>query len=62
MSKPNNRQSRVPISVSLPRTTWVETARAAGVEGMTLSEYCRAAIREKNATVLTSAPPQLKAA
>lgn len=62
MPRPTNRQSRTPISISLPQGMWVETNRAAGTEGMTLSEYCRAAIREKNAAVLPSEPPQLKAA
>ena len=53
----------MPVSVSLPHGMWVETNRAAGMEGMTLSEYCRAAIREKNAATFAGGdPPHLRAA
>lgn len=57
------KRQRMPVSVSLPHGMWVETSRAAGMENMTLSEYCRAAIREKNArTFGVDDPPQLRAA
>ena len=57
------KRQRMPVSVSLPHGMWVETNRAAGMEGMTLSEYCRAAIREKNAATLADGePPRLRAA
>jgi hypothetical protein len=62
MREPIKRQ-RMPVSVSLPHEMWVATSRAAGMEGMTLSEYCRAAIREKNArTFGVDEPPRLRAA
>jgi hypothetical protein len=57
MAIPAKRQPRQPVSVSLPHDMWVETNRAAGMEGMKLSEYCRAAIREKNRQTLAVEVP-----
>lgn len=62
MREPMKRQ-RMPVSVSLPHGMWVETNRAASMKGMTLSEYCRAAIRNENAVTFgVEDPPRLRAA
>lgn len=52
MPRAPKRQPRIPISVSLMHPDWVRTSRAAAMQGMTLSEYGRAVIREANARVL----------
>lgn len=52
MTKTDNRKRRVPVSVSLMHPDWVRTQRAAAMQGMTLSEYCRAAIRKENTQLL----------
>ena len=63
MSRPVKRQPRMPVSVSLPQPMWVDANRAAGMLNMTLSEYCRAAIRDQNARVFAGDTlPPLKAA
>lgn len=66
MPRTPKRQPRIPISVSLMHPDWVRTSRAASMQGMTLSEYGRAVIREANARLLdTDAAmdvPALKAA
>lgn len=65
MPRPPKRQPRVPISVSLMHPDWVRVSRAAGMLGMTLSEFGRAAIKAKVAETFGEAPSageQLKAA
>ena len=57
MTNASNRKTRVPISVSMLRPDWIRTQRAAAMQGMTLSEYCRAAVRKENAALLE--PQQL---
>lgn len=52
MSNTTNRKTRVPISVSMLHNDWVRTQRAAAMQGMTMSEYCRAAIRKENTQLL----------
>ena len=52
----------MPISVSMLRNDWGRTQRAAAMQGMTMSEYCRAAIRKENTQVLDEGRPVHQAA
>jgi hypothetical protein len=59
---PENRQPRTVVSLSMPHQEWLRANRAAGMKGMKLSEYIRAAVQDQNRVVLVDEPPQLKAA
>ena len=62
MSHPENRQPRTVVSLSMPHQEWMRANRAAEREGEKLSEYIRAAVRERTSVVLADETPQLKAA
>ena len=67
MSRPMKRQPRAVISVSTAmKPDFVRTQRAAAMQGMTVSEYVRGAVRAENARLLDGAegeaPAPLKAA
>ncbi|WP_353265853.1 hypothetical protein [Gemmatimonas sp.] len=65
MPRPTKRQPRAVISVSIAlKPDFVRTQRAAAMQGMTVSEYVRGALRTENARLLDieQAPPQDAAA
>jgi hypothetical protein len=62
MANTPKRKPRVPISVSMLHPDWVRTQRAAAMQGMTMSEYCRAAIRKENTQLLDAGRPIQQAA
>lgn len=53
MPRPIKRQPRVVLSISMAmKPDYVRTQRAAAMQGMTVSEYVRSAVRSENARLL----------